>query len=89
MAFKETYQRLVSEARAAGKPVRWSVSLGHDVQGRAVALMSAVDKARLTHSEAVALLPNFGVSKSQAELKQLGSIGVIGLLSKIEENQYV
>jgi hypothetical protein len=47
MAFKEAYQRLVSEARDAGKPVNWSASLGHDKLGREAALLDAVRLGRL------------------------------------------
>jgi hypothetical protein len=47
MAFKEAYQRLVSEARDAGKPVNWSASLGHDKLGREAALLDAVRMGRL------------------------------------------
>lgn len=48
MAFKEAYTRHVSEARDAGKPVAWSVTLGHDAQGREGVLQAAVDAGRLT-----------------------------------------
>lgn len=61
MAFKETYQRLVNEARDAGKPVNWTVTLGHDVRGRESVLSDAVAKGRLSLSYArqfVPALPN-------------------------------
>jgi len=38
MAFRSAYERLVSESRGANKPVKWFASLGHDKQGREVAL---------------------------------------------------
>lgn len=34
LAFKETYIRLINDARAKATPVRWRVSLGYDTQGR-------------------------------------------------------
>lgn len=34
LAFKETYTRLISEARAKGTPITWWASLGYDPQGR-------------------------------------------------------
>lgn len=41
MAFKEIYQRLVSEARAAGRPMVWEASIGHDPEQRDEALQRA------------------------------------------------
>ena len=58
MAFKETYQRLVGEARDAGVPVSWSPSLGHDPAGREAALMAAVSKGRLSLEYARGIVPS-------------------------------
>jgi hypothetical protein len=52
MAFKESYTRMVADARDARKPVNWTPSLGHDPRGRAGALLLAVEKGRLTMSQA-------------------------------------
>jgi hypothetical protein len=41
MAFKEVYQRLVAEARAAGRKLTWEASLGHDIKQRDEALAKA------------------------------------------------
>lgn len=58
MAFKESYGRLVSQARDDGKPVRWSPSLGHDPGGREAVLQEAVRLGRLSIAHAaVELLP--------------------------------
>lgn len=48
MAFRQIYDRLVGEAKAAGRPVKWSASLGtdHDMQHTA-----------LTHAQSAGLLP--------------------------------
>lgn len=62
MAFKEVYLRAVETARAAGKPVRWFPSLGHDVEARAPALRRAVELGRLTQQRAVALLPSLDLA---------------------------
>lgn len=62
MAFKEVYQREVTASRAAGRPVHWFASLGHDVAARESALRKAVDLGRLSHQRAVALLPSLDVS---------------------------
>lgn len=49
MAFKETYQRVVSEARAQRKPPVWSASLGWDTHGRELAKIEAENRNRATH----------------------------------------
>jgi len=51
MAFKEKYQALIGEARAAGALVRWSVSLGYDKHQRQSAIEAAVQAGRLTYEE--------------------------------------
>lgn len=56
-AFREAYAKEVGAARDAGKPVTWWPTLGHDVNGRAVALKDAVDKGRLTFDQAQAVHP--------------------------------
>lgn len=48
MAFKETYLRLIQEARGEARPPNWSVSLGSDKLGREVAVLDGVEKGRLT-----------------------------------------
>lgn len=55
MAFREAYQRLVAEARAAGTPPRWSASLGWDEQQRAQAIGQAVQLGYLPREELLAL----------------------------------
>lgn len=55
MAFKESYARMVDEARRARRPARWSASLGFDVGKRAEALRLAHLSGRLTGPELVAL----------------------------------
>lgn len=47
MAFKAAYDRLLGEARAARRPVQWSVSLGHDPEQRQLVLTEAVRAGRL------------------------------------------
>lgn len=58
MAFKETYTRLIAEAREARKPVKWWPSLGHDASGREGALQDAARRGRLTQAHVAGLLPN-------------------------------
>lgn len=55
MAFREAYTRLVEEARRAHMPVAWSVSLGFDLERRALAITAAVHAGRLPQEELFAL----------------------------------
>lgn len=58
MAFLERYRTLVRDARAAGKPVRWTPSLGHDAGGREAVLLDAQRRGRLTREHVAGLLPH-------------------------------
>ncbi len=57
MAFKETYGKLLADARAGGRPARWTPSLGHDRAGREIALRTAVTKGRIALEQAARLIP--------------------------------
>jgi hypothetical protein len=57
MAFKESYAKLVTEARDAGIRVTWTPSLGHDKNGREAVLSEAVAKGRLTYEAAQEFIP--------------------------------
>lgn len=57
LAFRETYVRLITQARAEHSPPRWSPSLGRDRAGRQAALEDAVRKGRMTQGQAARLLP--------------------------------
>ena len=57
MAFKDTYERLVDDARKQGTPPRWSASLGWDVEQRAMVLAAAVEAGKIGHDHARGLLP--------------------------------
>ena len=74
MAFKETYLRMVSQARDKGDPVEWTVTLGHDPGGRDVVLMDAVEKGRLTLREARQYSPTLLLSQSQGEVKSIADV---------------
>lgn len=65
MAFKETYLRLVGEARDAGKPVSWVVTLGHNPAGRPGPLARAVELGRITHDEARSHCPALPAPSAQ------------------------
>lgn len=58
MAFREAYERIVRDARAAGVPCRWTVSIGQDAERRAVALQAAVMQKRLAPAAVTQYLPH-------------------------------
>lgn len=57
MAFKETYNRLVTQARDHRQLVEWYVTLGHDPKGRESVLMNAVEQGKLTYEYARGMCP--------------------------------
>ena len=57
MAFKEAYQRRVTEARERGQAVNWTVSLGHDPNGREHVIQTAVSAGRLSMEDAQQYIP--------------------------------
>jgi hypothetical protein len=57
MAFKAAYERIVERSRAAGKPVQWIKSLGHDPDLREAAIIDAVRAGRLQLADARTVLP--------------------------------
>lgn len=61
MAFKEAYVKLVAEARSAGSPVNWQVSLGYDKAGREGPIKDALARGRLSTRQAYALIPEADV----------------------------
>lgn len=56
MAFRARYDELVAEQRRQRKPVRWEVSLGHDVLGREGPLREAAALGRIEQGEVQRLL---------------------------------
>lgn len=58
MAFKETYSKLLVEARSERRPIAWLPSFGRDVSSREAAIQEAVDKRRLLLGQAQAFLPS-------------------------------
>lgn len=68
MAFKEKYIALLSEARNEQRPVKYWVSLGHDVAGREGPINNAVAAGILTREAAVKLLPAVDDSPNLAQL---------------------
>lgn len=57
MAFKQSYERLVREARDQRKPIAWTLSAGQDRDATAQALEKAVELGRIGRGQAAAMLP--------------------------------
>lgn len=67
MAFRETYTRIVNEAREKRIKPKWFVSLGHDPQGRAQPIADAIRAGKLQLDHSLSLLG----PDSKAELLKL------------------
>jgi hypothetical protein len=65
MAFKESYEALIKNARQNGKPVKWLPTFGRDKLGREAALRVAIDKNRITLGHAQSIVPEFEIKKTQ------------------------
>lgn len=92
MAFIETYKSKCTDARNNGVPVSWEPSLGHDRNGRESVLMDAVEKGRLTHSNALSLLPyheqtEFGNKLLNCKSDENGSIRIGDIVSALHAEQ--
>ncbi len=64
MAFRETYTRMVQQARDAGQPVEWHVTLGHDPRGRDGVLSQAVAQGRISLDRAHDFAPELPAPRS-------------------------
>jgi len=56
-AFLEVYARELQEARLAGRPVEWSVTVGTDPYGREEPILDAIERHRLSPAYARQFLP--------------------------------
>lgn len=70
VAFIEAYERIIKQAREAGKRPGWYASIGHDPMLRDQALKDAVDAGRLLPAHVNGLLPA-PVSKQAQEVAGL------------------
>lgn len=57
MAFKESYERIMREARSNRRPCKWVISLGWDVTDRQIKISEAVTLGRLSLESAKKALP--------------------------------
>lgn len=58
MAFREAYERELSNARQDGKPVKWEATLGTDPYQREQAIKRAAELNQIGHDHAKAMLPH-------------------------------
>lgn len=63
-AFVEAYERLIEEARDAGRPPQWVASLGDDKHGREPVIAAAVQRGLLSAGQAQMLLPGADIASS-------------------------
>lgn len=71
MAFKETYQKLVGQARAEGRQPKWSVSRGADKADLERVILEGVKQGRLSAPYAQRLLPHPDDPQTVALLESL------------------
>ena len=85
LAFRDIYNRLVFEARAAGKPTEWVTSLGFDKQLRKCTIEEATAKGLITCERANLLIADeSGIDPSQLDEKSREK--ALMILSKIRES---
>lgn len=80
MAFIPAYERLVKEAREAGRPVEWKASLGWDESHRIQVLTRAVEAGRLPAPEVQRMLP-----PPEEKANPEGQEKIRGLLRQLSE----
>ena len=52
MAFRDSDERACTAAREAGEPVRWTISMGTDAQGRAEPIRKGIEQGRIAQAAA-------------------------------------
>lgn len=77
MAFRDVYEREVSNARQSGIPVKWEITLGLDPYQREQAIKRAAELNRIGQDHAKKLLPYIGVTEADPEIKKLISMKVV------------
>lgn len=85
MAFKDAYNRLVTNARMRNLPATWTVSLGWDAGKREIAVGKAVSAGLLPAPQAKALLPNYAPEGEAQQTSPAGLEKVKAALAKLQE----
>lgn len=78
MAFRDVYEREVSNARQAGAATKWEATLGTDPYQREQAIQQAAELNRIGHEHAKVLLPYNGTTEALSEVTKLVALKVIG-----------
>lgn len=61
-AYKETYERLVQESRSMRSKPKWSASFGFNKSGRELAVVTAIEKQRISLEFGCAIYPELEMS---------------------------
>lgn len=69
LAFKEKYEKLITEAKANGSRAKWSASFGFDRNHRETVVFEAISKNRISVSDARKILPELEMSPKFAVLE--------------------
>lgn len=74
MAFISAYERLVAQARAEARPVKWSVSIGFDAGRRVTAIESAQRLQLITDKQAAGYLADLRVAPVSEEGRAIAGL---------------
>lgn len=77
MAFRDVYEREVSNARQEGTPVKWEATLGTDPYQREQAIKQAAELNRIGREHAKGLLPYIGAAEPESEIMKLVALKVV------------
>lgn len=78
MAFRDVYEREVSNARQAGTVAKWEATLGTDPYQREQAIKQAAELNRIGREHASRLLPYLGNPETFTEVRKLVALKVVG-----------
>lgn len=77
MAFRDVYEREVSNARQAGTVAKWEATLGTDQYQREQAIQCAAELNRISHEHASTLLPHIAEPDALNEVRKLVEMKVV------------
>lgn len=92
MAFKESYLKLVANARNSGETVKWTPSFGRSPYYREAATEQAITKKRITVAEAKRFLPSYEPREVRQKLpaaRQLSDLMGGKALPSVEDQKRV
>lgn len=91
MAFKEAYERAVRDARTAGSPVKWRISLGWDESGRSGPVLEALEAGRITREQAAGAIGHLdggreAIAGPREPSKRLPGLKLIDAVGNVRED---